>query len=415
MVSKGGARLPLDVYGLISSRAERHGADVFALPVPLAGPVICMRGEEAARLFYDEERFERAGVLPRRVQATLVGEGGVQSLDGEAHRHRKAMFMGLMDEEAVVDLGAHFSDAWRRTTARWASSSAPVVLYDEVGRLLFEVGCTWAGIPVDPDQVAVRTDDMHGMIETPLAFGPRHRRGRRARRRAERWAGDLVDGVRRGRLSPPPDRALAVIARHRDLDGTLLDRRIAAVELLNVVRPTVAVDRFIVFVASALHAHHGWAERVRTAGDDDPVVEWFVDEVRRTAPFFPVQAARARSGFTWQGVDIPAGALVVLDFYGTDHHPALWPEPERFDPCRFAADRGAFALVPQGGGDHLSGHRCAGEAATVELMRRAARALTRDMTYDVPPQDLRVSRRKVPALPDSGFVITDVRLPGTAG
>jgi fatty-acid peroxygenase len=52
--------------------------------------------EEAARLFDDAERFQRAGAAPRRVKATLLGEGGVQSLDGEAHRRRKAMFMSPM-------------------------------------------------------------------------------------------------------------------------------------------------------------------------------------------------------------------------------------------------------------------------------------------------------------------------------
>lgn len=41
---------------------------------------------------------------------------------------------------------------------------------------------------------------------------------------------------------------------------------------------------------------------------------------------------------------------------------------------------------------------------------RATQLLT-EMAYDVPPQDLRISRRKVPALPNSGFTITNVRCP----
>jgi fatty-acid peroxygenase len=100
---------------------------------------------------------------------------------------------------------------------------------------------------------------------------------------------------------------------------------------------------------------------------------------------------------------------VVLDLYGTNHDPARWDDPDRFDPDRFLSPPGPFDLVPQGGGDHLTGHRCAGEWVTVALMATATRMLTQRMDYDVPLQDLRLSWRKVPALPDSGFVIADVR------
>lgn len=412
MPSKGGAPTPIDVYRLIGAVTRDRG-DVFPLRVPVVGRVLCVRGAEAARLFYEPGRFERAGVLPRRVRATLTGEGGVQTLDDEAHRHRKQMFMGLMGPDALAEIVGIFEETWRRYSAGWQAATAPVVLYDEVGRILYETVCTWAGVPVVAGDVPDRTADLHAMIEAPLAVGLRHRRGRRSRRRSERWAAELIDAERMGRRQARRDRALALIALHRELDGELLDRRTAAVELLNVIRPTVAVDRFVVFVASALHQHHGWAERLRHASHDDPVVEWFVHEVRRTAPFFPFQAARVRQQFQWRDTEFAAGTLVVLDLYGTDHHEALWPNPDAFEPERFENWTGsAFDLVPQGGGDHHRGHRCAGESLTVALLTRATRLLTQ-MRYDVPPQDLRISRRKVPALPNSGFVITNVQCPAS--
>jgi fatty-acid peroxygenase len=54
-------------------------------------------------------------------------------------------------------------------------------------------------------------------------------------------------------------------------------------------------------------------------------------------------------------------------------------------------------------------HRCAGEWATLDVMKVAAHRLAADMDYDVPLQDLRLSHRKVPALPNSGFIVTNVR------
>jgi fatty-acid peroxygenase len=66
-----------------------------------------------------------------------------------------------------------------------------------------------------------------------------------------------------------------------------------------------------------------------------------------------------------------------------------------------------FDLIPQGGGDHH--HRCAGERVTVELLKAAVSHLTGSLTYDVPAQDLRVSLSRVPAIPRSRFVMSNVR------
>ncbi|MGB3061916.1 MAG: cytochrome P450, partial [Anaerolineae bacterium] len=53
---------------------------------------------------------------------------------------------------------------------------------------------------------------------------------------------------------------------------------------------------------------------------------------------------------------IPAGAVVGISPYVMHHLPAYWPDPERFDPQRFAPDavheRPRFAYMPFGGGPH---------------------------------------------------------------
>src|SRR3546814_10067301 len=63
-----------------------------------------MTGPEAAELFYRQDLFARRGAAPGRIQKTLLGQGGVQGLDGEAHRHRKQMFMSLMTPERIEEL-----------------------------------------------------------------------------------------------------------------------------------------------------------------------------------------------------------------------------------------------------------------------------------------------------------------------
>ncbi|KXK63524.1 cytochrome [Micromonospora rosaria] len=397
-----------DGYRFIGNRCARLGSDIFQTRL-LLERTICLRGRPGAMLFSDTDRFVRHGAMPKRGQHTLVGVGGVQGLDGPAHRARKAMFMSIMTPSALRHLGHLFDDEWRARVPAWEQAGR-VVLHEEVGRILTRAVCAWAGVPLAASAVARHCADLHAMIAAPAAFGPRHWRGRLARQRAERWLADVVDRARDGTLPAPPGSALAAVAGHHDADGRLLCRRIAAVELLNVLRPTVAVDRYVVFAALALHEHPEWRDRVR-AGEED--TERFVQEVRRFYPFFPVVAARVRDSFDWQGYHFPRGRRVLLDLYGTNHHPDLWPEPDRFRPDRFAAWHGdRYDLVPQGAGDHLGGHRCAGEWLTIELMKRAVTTLTAAMRYVVPPQDLALNLRRMPVLPPSGFVLTDVRRVG---
>jgi fatty-acid peroxygenase len=95
----------------------------------------------------------------------------------------------------------------------------------------------------------------------------------------------------------------------------------------------------------------------------------------------------------------------MLDLYGQNHDPVVWPQPYAFDPGRFI-DRGigAYELVPQGGGDPHTGHRCPGEAITIALLQALTVRLAR-LDYTVPAQDLTISLRRIPALPASRLVI----------
>lgn len=99
-----------------------------------------------------------------------------------------------------------------------------------------------------------------------------------------------------------------------------------------------------------------------------------------------------------------------MDLYGTNHDERIWEDPEEFRPERFRRwDGSAFDFTPQGGGDHYEGHRCPEAWITIELVKVALRSLTGSMRYDVPEQDLRIRLSKMGAIPESRFVIRNVR------
>jgi fatty-acid peroxygenase len=105
----------------------------------------------------------------------------------------------------------------------------------------------------------------------------------------------------------------------------------------------------------------------------------------------------------------------MLDLYGTNHDPRAWDAPNEFRPDRFRdREPGPFEFVPQGGGGHATGHRCAGEWATVALMKGALEFLTQRIEYEVPDQNLSIDMRRLPALPRSRVVFDRVRVRGLA-
>ncbi|NUT10270.1 MAG: cytochrome P450 [Nonomuraea sp.] len=396
--------LLLNPYRFIGDRARRLGSDVFETRLMLQRTV-CMTGAEAAKIFYDPERFVRHGAAPRRLQVTLFGRNGVQALDGETHRARKALFMSLMGREGRDRLAELAERNWRDRIGQW-SRAREVVLYEEVSRLLCQTVCEWTGVPLPPGQVPAVTATIQAAVEGAGGLGARYLRGRYARIKGDLWLTGLIRVARDhpGRFAGT---VTGLIAGHRDPDGRLLPARTAAVELHNVLRPTVAVARYVTFAAMALHSHPEYHERIRSG--DEQLIEHFVQEVRRYYPFFPFVAAKVARPFAWSGEHFPQGRRVLLDLHGIDHDPRLWDRPHEFRPERFAEwDGGAYDFVPQGGGDHYEGHRCPGEWITIDLMKVAVTALTRWMTYGVPAQDLRMPPWRAPAIPNSRFVIDQV-------
>lgn len=392
-------------YRFIGRLCDRQGSDVVATRL-LLRPTVVMRGAEAARLLYDDRLFRRAGAMPLRVRRTLLGQGGVQGLDGERHRARKALFLELLGPDAADEVVALFLAHWRARLTRWEGAEQ-VVLLREMGEVLCAAISEWAGLPVAGDALRRRTRDLEALIESAGRVGPGYWRGVLARRRAERRLALLLQRVRE-QTAPAESQVLERLAAHRDdAEGPQLPPRVAAVELLNLLRPAVAIERYIVFVALALHENPGWRERLRGATDAER--EQFVQEVRRRSPFFPALAAVTDVPVTVAGQAIPHHRRVLLDVYGTNRDPRSFPDAERFDPQRFREPADEFAFIPQGGGDPARGHRCPGEPLTVAVMKAAVGVLVDEVDYDVPAQDLRVSMRRMPTGPRSGFVISGVR------
>ncbi|MFE8922525.1 cytochrome P450 [Streptomyces rochei] len=386
----------------------RDSADRVVRTRLLGRPALAVRGPDAVRFFYDEAHVHRHGAVPAPVLDTLFGQGAVHTLDGDAHRARKELFLPLLDPDRVAGLTEHVTAAWDEAVHDWSGRDR-VVLFDEAGVVLTRGVCRWAGLPGEAVDAESLARDLIAMVDGFASPGPRHLRARRARSRQEARTARLIEDVRSGAVTAPDGSVLERVARHREAPDRPLDARTAAVELLNVLRPTVAVSWFVAFSAHALHRWPAHRERLRAG--DGAFATAFAHEVRRFYPFAPFLGGRVVTDLTWRGASVPAGGILLLDVYGQNHDEDLWGDPYTFRPERFL-DRppGRDELIPQGGADPGTGHRCPGERITVGLLEALAVRLAR-LEYTVPVQDLRIPLRRIPTRPRSGFAVTGVRAP----
>ncbi|WP_078062948.1 cytochrome P450 [Solirubrum puertoriconensis] len=390
-------------FPFILNRCRRYRTDIFQMRM-LGLKTICLHGAEGAQLFYNDEYFARKGAIPKPVQKTLLGENGVQTLDDQQHRCRKAMFMSVMTRPSIQVLLDRLHEQWRRSVARWEGQQE-VVLFEEVQDILCSGACAWAGVPLRQKNVRKRAADFATMVDAFGTMAPRHWRGRAARRRSEKWIMRVIDKVRRVEIIVPEGSPAYAVAFHRTPEGKPLSRHMAAVELINLIRPIVAIAWYITFAALALHEHPESRPRLL---HEPGYLELFVQEVRRYYPFAPFLGARVRHDFEWQGYQFSKNTLVLLDVFGTNRDERQWQRPDDFWPDRFRNWQGSpFDFIPQGGGDFLTGHRCAGEWITIEVAKQAVQWLV-NLAYEVPEQDLSFSLSRMPTFPRSKFIMRNV-------
>src|SRR5690625_2000350 len=131
-------------YMYISNRCHSFQSNIFETRL-FGKQAVCMRGNEAAELFYDSEKFKRNGATPKRVVRSFFGNESVQTLDENTHRHRKEMLMSVMTSDCLQQLVDITKHHWKEMSKEWEQMDK-VILYEEVQKLLCTAACEWVGV-----------------------------------------------------------------------------------------------------------------------------------------------------------------------------------------------------------------------------------------------------------------------------
>ncbi len=309
----------------------RDSADRVVRTRLLGRPALAVRGPDAVRFFYDEAHVHRHGAVPAPVLDTLFGQGAVHTLDGDAHRARKELFLRCSTRSGSPASPSTSPRPGTRPCTTGAGGTGWCCSTRRAWCSLAGV-CRWAGLPGEAVDAEPLARDLIAMVDG-FAFPGRAPAGPPRPFPAGGPDGPADRGRTSGAVTAPDGSVLERVARHRDAPDRPLDARTAAVELLNVLRPTVAVSWFVAFSAHALHRWPAHRERLRAG--DGAFATAFVHEVRRFYPFAPFLGGRVVTDLTWRGASVPAGGILLLDVYGQNHDEDLWGDPYTFRPERF--------------------------------------------------------------------------------
>lgn len=396
-----------DGYHFIPGRMEQMQTDIFITRLMGGKKAICITGMDAVKLFYDQDKIARKNAAPGYVKKTLMGMGSIHGLDGEEHKKRRELFLSVLTEETKAELSKVYTTYLDENIGSWESRE-PVVIYTEIKKALTASVCQWAGIPMPEEELEDKSDQLMALV---FGFGnvlAIHEEGKAARKVLEDWMEKVITDVRNGFIQVPEDSAIMKVCEFKDATGKNLDLHIAAVELLNVLRPLVATSIYVTFAALALHDYPMYKEKLLSSGED--YLYMFCEEVRRFYPLTPYLGGLAAKDFEWKGCEFHEGDMVLLDVHGINHSIEVWKSPNQFDPEHFSnLTEDSKKLIAQGAGDMKTSHRCPGEFMVKQLLMDSVNFLAKTITYDViPEQDLTYDLTKIPTIPKSGIKITNI-------
>jgi cytochrome P450 len=413
-----------DPFGFVESRARRLGP-VFRTRV-LGRPTAVITGPDATAKFIDANDVQRAHAMPGNIQ-TLFGGRTLPVLDGDEHRARKQVIMAAFTHEAIAGYVPPLAGMVHATLTRWAAAGE-VRAVDELRRTAIEaIALTILGQQPGPALDGLRAEYaaiLRGFQALPLPLpGTTYSRAKAAIGRALEA---LRAEVLRHEAAPGPatDGLGRILAARGQDGGAQLDADEIARELHHLVLAGLVVWAWCARALVELAAHPEVAARLKgelaTLPPGAPTFEAlailpYLDqvarEIRRITPVVPVGFGRARRTFTLAGHTIPAGWMVLWGTTASHARPEVYPAPERFDPGRFAAGTDAgrppHAFAPNGAGDAVHGHKCAGYELAPTLLKVFVAELVRGFSFTLAAgQDLDYDWSVAPPAPKDGLRVT---------
>ena len=386
-------------YRFVSRVAAAHGpVAAFTL---LGQRIVLLTGDSASAAFYrsPDEQLDQSTAY--QVMTPIFGEGVLyDATSGRKDQQLRTLLPPLRGEAMPAHAPKIVHEVEAATSAWDRAGEFDVVDFMQKLTINTATHCLLGPelrYELNDAFVSVYHDLEQGV--SPLAYYfphlplPKFRRRDRARQRMQ----DLVSEIVRARRAHPTP--------HSDLLQTLVDMRyedgaeLTDTEITGILIGAVFAghhtsagtaawlliellrnpDLLTTVRAEIDHSGEPTAQTLR----DMPVLEGALKEVLRLHPPVIILMRRVLTDLAVGDYTIPAGDLVWASPPVTHRLPAYFPDPDRFDACRYDAgrreDRNVMAYQPFGGGKH----RCAGSGFAAFQIKAIFAMLLRRFEFEL--------------------------------
>jgi cytochrome P450 len=365
-----------DSFSTIVEISQR--GDFTPLPVPNHAYLANTPAIAAAIMVEQGASVERSSI-DRSLLGTQLGDGLLTSREPKHRRQRKLMAPAFAHKR-VQTYGAMMAEAAERLQTQWSEgtrlnlqSAMTSLTLEIVVRALF-------GTDVSGDVVLVK-DNLRFILNylsrwigspvpLPLAW-PLHRRYHRAVRQLDEVAQRIINERCQKNVDHGDLVSMLLKAQDED-DGTFLTDDELRDEMRTILlagHETTA--HTLTWAWYLLMQHPAWYERLcaevdtvlqgRAPGVDDlpklPLTQNIFKETLRMRPPASLLNREIIKPIAVEGRTLQPGMTIFVSLYVLHHHPDSFPEPETFNPDRFANDAEKswprMAYMPFAGGTHI--------------------------------------------------------------
>ncbi|MGW5849900.1 cytochrome P450 [Streptomyces sp. NPDC055254] len=348
-----------DPLAFLASRREEPAV----VRLRLAGRwVFLVNGGEAARQVLVSPVFDKGG--PFMDTARVLVGNGVITCSNTDHRRQQPVMRPAFGRDQVARYAPVMGECVAQVVARWREGERLDVEASMYGLAARVVARTLVGAPAGRTAADVMAGALPVLLEGmfrrmlvpwPLLHRlplPANRRFQRAQARLEVAVGEVIGQYRAGQA--PGDDLLSQVMAAADDDGRRLDDTEVRDQVLSVLAAGVETTAsLLAWTLHALAAHPDverrlWAELDRELVGRAPVhadvprlpyTRQVLFEVLRLWPPTWMLSRITLEETEVAGFALPAGADVILSPYALQRDPAVFDDPDVFDPDRWLPER----------------------------------------------------------------------------
>lgn len=321
----------------------------------------------------------------------LLGNGLVMS-QGDVWLRQRRLMQPKFHRRAIEHFGAIMTQETLAMLTRWRRHEAggqPLEVHSEMVRLTLAIvaqALFSARIDEEKDElgeaISFLVEDVAYRFQVPFypplsVPTPRNRRFLWAIATLDRTIQRIVDERRAQSLSGPEDNqeedllSLLLYAQDEETGEAMSDKQLRDELMTLLIAGHETTSNLLSWIFYILSKHadvrdrlHSELEqvlggRVPEASDLGRLsyTRMVLEETLRLYPPAWISNRSSREDDVICGYHIPAKTFIAFSPYVIHRHPHFWPEPQKFDPERFApgadSQRPKYAYIPFGGGPHL--------------------------------------------------------------